>query len=110
MEFVGFWVGEDGVRPTEETLQAIKDFPRQVDITGIRSWFGLVEQVAFSFSKTSLMEPFRELLQPKMVFCWSDELQKSFEAAKAEIVRLVVSGVKSFKLGEWLCVVTDWSR
>ena len=56
------------------------------------------------------MELFPELLQPKMVFCWNDGLQKAFYAAKAEIVRLVVAGVKSFKLGEWLCLVTDWSR
>ena len=46
-----------GVRPTEETLAAIKEFPRPTDITGVRSWFGLIEQVSFAFSKTSLMEP-----------------------------------------------------
>ena len=110
MEFVGFWVSEDGVRPTKDTLQAITAFPRPTDITGIRSWFGLVEQVTFSFSKTGLMEPFRDLLQPKKVFGWTDELQGAFEAAKAEIVRLVVAGVRSFKIGEWLCLVTDWSK
>ena len=47
LEFVCFWVAEDGVRPTTETLKAITEFPRPTDITGIRSWFGLVEQVAF---------------------------------------------------------------
>ena len=52
LEFVGFWLSEDGVRPTPETLAAIKYLPRPTDITGIRSWFGLVEQVAYSFSKT----------------------------------------------------------
>lgn len=63
MEFVGFWVAADGVKLTKDTLKAIEEFPRPSDITGVRSWFGLVEQVAFSFSKTRLMEPFRELLQ-----------------------------------------------
>ncbi len=58
LEFVGFWLTRDGIRPTDETCQAIRDFPRPTDITGIRSWFGLVEQVSFSFSKTALMEPF----------------------------------------------------
>ena len=110
LEFVGFWVAEDGVKPTAETLQAISEFPRPSDITGVRSWFGLVEQVAFSFSKTRLMEPFRDLLQPKQKFAWSEELQAAFDMAKTEIVRLVVDGVKSFQLGKWLCLVTDWSR
>ena len=72
------------MRPTKETLEAIAEFPRPTDITGIRSWFGLVEQVAFSFSKTELMEPFRQLLQPKQAFFWSEEMQVAFEKAKAE--------------------------
>ena len=110
MEFVGFWVSVDGVKPTDETLQAITGFPRPADITGIRLCFGLVEQVAFSFSKTSLMEQFCNLPQPKNVFCRDDNLQKAYDTAKAEIVRLVVTGVKSFKFGEWLCLVTDWSK
>ena len=110
MEFVGFWVAADGMKPTKETLQAIEEFPRPSDITGVRSWFGLVEQVAFGFSKTRLMEPFRDLLQPKKVFGWSEELQSAFDRARSEIVRLVVDGVKSFQLGKWLCLVTDWSR
>ena len=59
--------------------------------------------------KTSLMERLQDLLQPKKVFGWTDELQRAFEAAKAEIVHLVVAGVRSFKLGEWICLVTDWS-
>ena len=110
MEFVGFWVSVDGVKSTEETLKVIMGFPRPTDITRICLWFGLVEQVAFSFSKTSLMEPFRELLHPKQVFTWNETLQQAFETAKTEIVNLVVKGVKSFKLGEWICLVTDWSK
>merc|ERR1712082_427555 len=110
LEFVGFWLTKDGIRPTDETCQAIRDFPRPTDITGIRSWFGLVEQVSFSFSKTALMEPFRQLLKPKSDYVWTEELQLSFERAKKEIVGLVASGVKSFVLGNWLCLVTDWSR
>ena len=110
LEFVGFWLTRDGIHPSEETCQAIREFPRPTDITGIWSWFGLVEQVSFAFSKTALMEPFRELFKPKSDYAWSDDLQKSFEQAKKEIIGLVAKGVKSFVLGNWLCLVTDWSR
>ena len=74
LEFVGFWLTEDGIRPTDETCQAIREFPWPTDITGIRSWFGLIEQVTFAFAKTELMEPFRALLKPKSEFVWNDAL------------------------------------
>ena len=110
MEFVGFWVAAVGVRLTKETLQAIEEFPRPSDVTGVRWWFGLVEQVAFGFRKTRLMDPFPDLLPPKKVFGWTEELQSVFNRARSEIVKLVVDGVKSFQLRKWLCLVTDWSR
>ena len=37
LEYVGFWLKTDGIRPTDETLRAIQDFPRPSDITGVRS-------------------------------------------------------------------------
>ena len=110
LEFVGFWLKSDGVKPTGETLKAITDFPRPTDITGIRSWFGLVEQVSFSFAKNELMEPFRALLKPKSQFQWDEPIQLAFDRAKVEIVKLVEGGVMLFVLGAWLCLVTDWSR
>lgn len=110
IEYVGFWLAEDGVKPSKETLSAIQEFPRPKDITGIRSWYGLVEQVSFAFSKSQLMEPFRDLLKKKSEFVWTQALQDAFDRAKVEIVELVKQGVKSFKLGAWTCVVTDWSR
>ena len=44
LEFLGFWLKEDGVKPTQDTVAAITDFPRPADITGVRSFYGLVEQ------------------------------------------------------------------
>ena len=101
---------ESGVRPSDGTLAAIRDFPRPKDITGIRSWYGLVEQVSYAFAKSELMEPFRELLKKKSEYVWSQALQDSFDVARAEIVRLVQQGVRTYKLGAWTCLVTDWSR
>ena len=72
--FVSFWIQKDGIRPTEERSAAITQFPRLVDVTGVRSWYGLIEQVAWGFAKTNLMEPFRDLLKKKTEFAWTDEL------------------------------------
>ena len=110
LEYMGFWLKEDRVRPSDDTLAAIRDFPWPTDITGIRSWYGLVEQVAFAFSKTAVMEPFRGLLKKDSVYAWTPELQSSFEVAREEIVTLVKKGVQSFVIGAHTCLVTDWSK
>ena len=110
IEYVGFLVTSDGVRPSDETMSAISNFPRPTDITGIRSWFGLVEQVSFAFAKSDLMSPFKPLLKKDSTFAWSQQLQDAFDRAKSEIVAIVKNGVKSFQMGKWTCLVTDWSR
>lgn len=76
----------------------------------MRSWFGLIEQVAFAFSKTSLMEPFRGLLSKKGTFAWSEEMEVAFTRARDQIMRLMEKGVTVFVAGQWLCLVTDWSK
>ena len=43
VDFLGFRIGMDSIRPCPENLQAIREFPRPRDITGICSWFGLVQ-------------------------------------------------------------------
>ena len=60
VDFLGFTITEDSVKPSAEYIEAIKDFPRPKDITGIRSWFGLVNQVAFAFAQTRIMLPFMQ--------------------------------------------------
>ena len=97
IEYVGFLVTSDGVHPSDETHAAITNFPRPTDITGVRSWFSLVEQVSFAFAKTELMSPFKPLLKKDSTFAWSQQLQDAFDKAKVEIVAIVKKGVKPSK-------------
>ena len=99
VEYVGFMVGDKGIRPTGKMLETIADFPRPRDLSGVRSFFGLVEQVAWAFSKRDEMEPFRGLLKSSTLFLWTDELQGAFEAARRAIVKQVAEGVTSFEVG-----------
>ena len=98
VEFLGFQLDDDTVKPTSAFLEAIRDFPTPTDVTGIRSWFGLVEQCSYSFSKTGPMEPFRPLLKPSAVFEWTTELQKVFEDSKGEIIKKIEHGIKTFDM------------
>ena len=51
VDFAGFTVTDTGVKPTKKMLEAIREFPKPTNLTGARSWFGLVNQVAYSFAQ-----------------------------------------------------------
>ena len=110
LEFLGFELTEDGVEPGKELLKSISEFPRPTDISGIRSWFGLVEQVAWAFSKTDVMNPLRHLLSPQSDFLWTQEINDAFEKSKQEIIEAVKNGVKAFDPKRITCLATDWSK
>ena len=110
IEYLGFQLKKDGVEPGDELLKSILNFPRPENISGIRSWFGLVEQVTWAFSKTEVMAPFRKLLSPKSNFVWTQELNDCFEASKREILRAVENGIKSFDTNLPTVLSTDWSK
>ena len=110
VEFLGFEITEDSVRPASTYLQAIQNFPTPKDITDIRSWFGLVNQVAYAFSMTDVMRPFRDLLKPSPEFVWTDELDKAFTESKEVIIEAVKEGIMTFEMGRTTCLATDWSK
>ena len=85
-EFSGFKITLTEVQPSDDILRAIRDFPKPKNITDIRSWFGLINQVAYTFSMASHMQPFRDLLKPKSTFYWDETLQKLFEESKETII------------------------
>ena len=60
----GFEITPTSVRPSRKFLESILDFPTPANITDIRSWFGLVNQVAYAFAAAERMLPFRALLKP----------------------------------------------
>ena len=100
----------DGICPTPDMVKSIQDLPRLVNITGVRSFFGLIEQVSFSFSKAHCMEPFRNLLSSKMEFAWNEDLQRSFEVSKNIIIDSASEGVKINEHELTTALISDWSK
>ena len=47
VNFAGLKLTPKGVCPSDHILSAIRDFPSPTNITDARSWFGLVNQVAW---------------------------------------------------------------
>lgn len=110
VDFAGFCITKDTVKPSQKYLRAIQDFPTPANLTDIRSWFGVVNQVSYAFASADIMHPFRDLLRSNAKFHWNDNLDRLFHQSKAEIIRQIENGVKIFDKSKPTCLATDWSR
>ena len=110
VDFAGFRVSESSIEPLPKYIDAIKDFPVPKSITDIRSWFGLVNQVANYAQLREMMRPFKPFLSPKTPFTWNDELQNVFEKSKAAIIDAIKLGVKIYDPRKPTCLRPDWSN
>jgi hypothetical protein len=109
IEFAGFNITSNGIKPAASILNAIRDFPKPQNITDARSWFGLVNQVAYTINSSSAMEAFRQLLKPGKWY-WDDALDIAFEESKNTILQMIEDGVQSFEPKRPTCLATDWSK
>ena len=110
VEFAGFQITSDSVQPCNRFLRDIMEFPVPRNITDIRSWFGLVNQVSYAFSMTDRMLPLRSLLKPGTSFEWDDTKTQLFEESKGIIVNEIEQGVKIFDKTRPTSLATDWSK
>ena len=112
VDFAGFTVTPIGYKPTAQLMNAIRDFPKPTNITGVRSWFGLVNQVSYAFAQSEVMAPFRELLKTKenRKFFWDHSLDQLFQHSKEVIAQHVEDGVRTFEPNRPTCLSTDWSK
>ena len=110
VEFAGFGITPTDIQPSDKHIRAIRDFTTPQNITDIRSWFGLINQVSYCASLRNDMAPFREHLKPSSTFFWDDQLQQVFEKSKAVILDKITEGVRIFDSKRVTCLATDWSK
>ncbi len=107
IEFAGFLITETEVKPLPKYLDAVANFPRPTNITDVRSFFGLICQLAHYAKLCDIMAPFKPFLSPKVRFQWSDELEEAFVVAKQEIVAAIKEGVEIFEPGRTTALSPD---
>ena len=110
MEFAGFEIAPHTVRPCPKLFEAIEKFPTPKNLTDLRSWHGLINQVSYTFASADIMQPFRTLLSSKTPFTWTEELDKLFETSKRVIIKGITNGVEIFDKNRTTCLATDWSK
>ena len=81
--FCGYRLSRDGVAADPEKVIAISQFPVPANITDMRSFMGLTNQLAgFSAEITTAALPLRPLLRPTNKFIWTPDHQQAFEKVK----------------------------
>jgi len=109
VDFAGFRISDSSVEPLPKFLDAIREFPVPQSTTDIRSWFGLVNQVANYGQLRDTMTPFRPFLSPRCPFQWTPELEIAFQTSKDTIVESIRHGVEIFDIKKRTCLRPDWS-
>ena len=110
MDFAGFRITLNTVEPAPKYLEAIAAYPTPKNITDIRSYFGLVNQVAHYAQLRDMMAPFRKFLSPKVPFEWTAELDEVFRKSRQHIVEAIRRGVCIFDPTRRTALRTDWSK
>lgn len=84
VSYVGFKISADGIQPDPAKLAAIREFPKPKNVTDLRSFFGLANQLgSFSLNVTTAVLPLRPLLSTKNAFMWlKDVHDPAFDEAR----------------------------
>ena len=87
MDFVGYEISEESVRPTAENMKAIEQLPEPTNSTQIKSILGTASFCMRSVPEFStLVEPMRRLLKADVKFEWGQEQKTAFRKMKRAIV------------------------
>lgn len=80
VKFGGYIVDGNGFCPDPEL---IREFPRPLSITDIRSFFGLCQQVGhFSAQLSAALDPLSPLLKTGFAWDWTTQHDAAFDAAR----------------------------
>ena len=91
-------------------LNAILNFSVPKTITDVRSWFGLVNQLAWAYSLIPIRLLFRDLVKKSSRFSWNQTLEKAFQESKQVMVKLVRQGISTFDINRVTCLAPEWSK
>ena len=84
--FAGYVVGRNGVSADPKNVAAITHFPRPTNLTQMRSFMGLINQLGdFCTEIVAVSTPLRPLLRKGEPFNWNADHDAAFAAVKAAL-------------------------
>ena len=86
VKFCGYNLSEEGISADQDKVEAIKDFPTPANLTDLRSFMGLVNQLAeFTPEIATAAQPLRPLMSPKRSFTWTPDHDSAFKKVKSAL-------------------------
>ena len=83
VKFLGQIINSSGIRPDIEKLRAVMDMPEPTDVSGVRRFLGMVNQLGkFTPHLAEITKPMRDLLSKTNDWVWGQDQQSCFQALK----------------------------
>ncbi|UYV78763.1 hypothetical protein LAZ67_16002676 [Cordylochernes scorpioides] len=84
---LGHEVSENGIRPDQEKIRAVRDFATPRSLKEVRSFLGLSSYYRrFIPNYAHVAQPLNDLLKKDSAFNWNQEEQNAFEALKSALI------------------------
>ncbi|UYV70456.1 K02A2.6-like [Cordylochernes scorpioides] len=84
---LGHEVSENGIRPDQEKIRAVRDFATPRSLKEVRSFLGLLSYYCrFIPNYAHVAQPLNDLLKKDSAFNWNQEEQNAFEALKSSLI------------------------
>ena len=83
VEFCGFEVSKEGVKPMSKNVEAVMRAPFPSNTTELRSFLGMVNYYnSYLKDLATVCEPLHRLLRKGVVWKWCNECKKAFDKVK----------------------------
>lgn len=86
LDFVGYWVSSDGIRPHRSKVKAVDEWTTPSTLTELRSFIGMVSYYRkFIRRFADLAAPLHQLTKKEAAWQWTDVHQQAFEQLKRKL-------------------------
>ena len=83
VKFLGHVIDGQGIRPHLDKVSAIEHFSIPTNVSDVRRFFGMVNQLSkFTPNLADMTQPLRELLVKENAWIWGETQEKSFKSVK----------------------------
>ena len=99
LEYLGYWITREGVKPLNKKVEAISNLAPPTNCKEVRSFIGLVNYYRDMWKQRSeLLAPLTKLTSTKTSWKWSDEEQNAFDTMKKIMARETILTYPNFEI------------
>ena len=97
LEYLGYWITQNGVKPLSKKVEAITNLAPPKTRKQLRSFIGLVNYYRDMWKKRSeILAPLKALTSNKVKWQWPDEAQNAFDSMKRIMARETILAYPDF--------------